>query len=78
MLIELKKRQMRAAIEAEVNATVKLLMAEMEDLASLPPELAGDPIAFNDRRNLVIRKIWNMAKECMRYGAAKVQPDEPR
>jgi len=78
MLPELRQRQLRADIEAEVNATIKLIMASMEELASLPPEVAGDPIVFNDRRHLVIRKIWNLTKECMRYGASSVQPDQLR
>jgi hypothetical protein len=78
MLPELRQRQLRADIEAEVNATIKLIMASMEDLAALPPEVAGDPIVFNDRRHLVIRKIWNLTKECMRYGASSVQPDQLR
>lgn len=75
MMPELRQRQLRGEIEAEVNATIKLIMATMEELASLPPELAGDPVAFNDRRHLVIRKIWNLTKECMRYGARSVQSD---
>ena len=78
MLPELRQRQLRADIEAEVNATVKLIMAAMEDLAALPPEVAGDPVVFNQRRHQVIRKIWNLTKECMRYGASTVQPDEYR
>lgn len=78
MLPELRQRQLRSEIEAEVNATVKLIMAVMEDLAALPPEAAGDPVVFNDRRHQVIRKIWNLSKECMRYGASTVQPDESR
>lgn len=78
MLPELRQRQLRSEVEAEVNATIKLIMAVMEDLAALPPEVAGDPIVFNDRRHQVIRKIWNLSKECMRYGASTVQPDESR
>lgn len=75
MLPELRQRQQRTEIEAEVNATIKLIMATMEELAALPPVLAGEPVAFNERRHQVIRKIWNLTKECMRYGARTVQPD---
>lgn len=69
--IELEKA--RIELEAEVNATIKLVMLEMERLASLPPAEACDPIEFNDRRRALIRKLWNLAKECMRYGARSVQ-----
>lgn len=75
MLQELKTQQLRGEIEAEVNATIKLVMTTMEDLAAMPPELASDPTAFNERRHQVIRKIWNLTKECIRYGASTVQPD---
>lgn len=66
--------EQRTAVEHEVNATIKLVMLTLEELAALPPQLASDPKYFNDRRNVVIRKIWNLAKECMRYGASTVQP----
>lgn len=75
MLTELRTKQQRTEIEAEVNATIKLIMNTMEELAALPPDLAGNPISFNDRRHQIIRKIWNLTKECMRYGARSVQPD---
>lgn len=78
MLSELRQKQLRADIEAEVNATIKLIMAAMEDLAAMPPEVASNPLEFNERRHQVIRKIWNLTKECMRYGARSVQSDESR
>jgi hypothetical protein len=65
------------AIEAEVSATIKLVMASMEELAALPPDQASEPLVFNERRNRVIRKIWVLAKECIRYGSRTVQPLEP-
>lgn len=65
----------RTEVEHEVNATIKLVMLTMEELAVQPPHLASEPGYFNDRRNAVIRKIWNLAKECMRYGASTVQPE---
>lgn len=65
----------RTEVEHEVNATIKLVMFTMEELAATPPHLAAEPTYFNDRRNAVIRKIWNLAKECMRYGASTVQPE---
>lgn len=60
-------------IEAEVNATIKLLMATMEELAALDPVEVSQPVMFNDLRNQVIRRVWNLAKECIRYGARGVQ-----
>lgn len=64
----------RAAVEAEVNSTIKLVMGVMEELASMAPIEAADPIGFNERRHKVIRKLWNLSKECIRYGTVQVQP----
>jgi len=61
-------------IEAEVNATIKLLMGVMEQLSAQDPRQGSQPVAFNDLRNQVIRRVWNLAKECIRYGAREVQP----
>lgn len=65
-------------LRAEVNATIKLIMHEMERLADLPPHEANEPVAFNRARHTLIRKIWNLSKECMRYGALAVQRDQHR
>lgn len=59
-------------IEAEVNATIKLLMASMEQLAALDPVQASHPVMFNELRNQVIRRVWNLAKECIRHGTRGV------
>jgi hypothetical protein len=61
-------------IEAEVNATIKLLMGTMEELAATEPHLAARPEVFNTIRNQVIRRVWNLAKECIRYGTHGVHP----
>jgi hypothetical protein len=63
-------------VEAEVNATIKLIMGVMEELAALDPEQVSEPVVFNDVRNRVIRRVWNLAKECIRYGSRSVQHDE--
>jgi hypothetical protein len=68
------KDEYQRVVEAEVNATIKLVMATMEDLAAMDPVQASSPHAFNTRRNAVIRKLWNMSKECIRYGAQSVHP----
>jgi hypothetical protein len=65
----------RQIVEQEVNATIKLIMFSMEELAALPPEIASDPGRFNEVRNRVIRKVWNLAKECIRYGSSTIQSE---
>jgi hypothetical protein len=70
--------QNKQIVEQEVNATIKLIMSTMEELAAMPPELASDPVAFNDRRIRLIRKVWNLAKECIRYGSNTVQSEQLR
>lgn len=55
-------------IEQDVNATIKLVMSEFEDVAVLPPEIACEPVAFNARRRRLIRAIWGTMKDCVRYG----------
>lgn len=59
-------------IEAEVNATIKLLMGVMEQLSAMDPHQGSQPVAFNELRNQVIRRVWNLAKECIRYGSRGV------
>ncbi len=61
-------------VEAEVNATIKLVMTAMEELAAKDPSEAAKPTEFNELRNAVIRKIWNLSRECIRYGVSTVQP----
>lgn len=77
---DVRTEKHRLEVEQEVNATIKLLMSEMERLAALPPEEACDPVEFNERRHQLIRKVWNLAKECIRYGkrAGQVLGNEPR
>lgn len=66
----------RSEVEYEVSAVIKLVMSEMERLAGLDPSEASEPIEFNQTRQRVIKKIWNLSKECIRYGAISVQRDE--
>lgn len=65
--------KLRDEVEREVAATIKLIMSEMERLASTPPEIAGEPVSFNATRHTVIRKVWNLSKECIRYGTRATQ-----
>lgn len=69
--------KLKDEVEREVAATIKLIMLEMERLASAEPHVAADPMAFNAMRRVVIRKVWNLSKECIRYGAKSVQRDQP-
>lgn len=68
--------KLKDELEREVAATIKLIMLEMERLASAEPHIAADPVAFNAMRHVVIRKVWNLSKECIRYGARSVQRDQ--
>lgn len=55
-------------IQAEINATLKLLLSEIEEVAAQDPSTACDPVTFNARRRRVIRRVWATMKECVRYG----------
>lgn len=68
-----ERTESQQRIEAEVNATIKQLMGVMEQLAGMDPAEVAQPVVFNDLRNQVIRRVWNLAKECIRYGAREVQ-----
>ena len=57
----------RANLEKEARALVKLVLSFMEEAAALPPEKAAEPIQFNERRRIVMRKIWNLYKRCVNY-----------
>lgn len=48
-------------LQAEVSATIKLVLTEMEDLAVMAPEDAY-PYAYEERRQRVMKKIWNLYK----------------
>jgi hypothetical protein len=75
----IRVRKARADLEYETNATVKMVMLEMERLAAADPAIASEPQAFNTVRHAVIRKIWNLVKEAVRYGvSSSVQRDEYR
>lgn len=58
----------REEVEKETNATVKLVLFELERLAREEPRVAQEPVEFNRRRKAVIRKIWNLVKEAMAFG----------
>lgn len=47
----------------DVNALIKYILTEMEDLASLSPEIAGNPYEFQERRQQLVKKIWRTFKD---------------
>jgi hypothetical protein len=55
-------------LEKDVNAALKLILSEMEMLAALPPEIASEPYAFEERRRKVVRRIWDLYKDILNYG----------
>ena len=57
----------RQQLEKDANALVKLLLFEMEYLAATDAEVAAEPYAFDERRRRMVRKIWNLVKECLAY-----------
>lgn len=65
--------KLKGEIESEVSATIKFVMFELERLAGLPPDIAAEPVSFNEARRAVIRKIWTLSKECIRYGNSTVE-----
>jgi hypothetical protein len=69
------KLEEQRRIEAEVNSTIKQFMATMEQLAAMDPSEASHPVVFNQLRNQVIRRVWNLAKECIRYGSRSVHDE---
>lgn len=54
-------------LEKDANSTIKLVLSEMEALAGMPPEQAGEPYSFDERRRRVVRKIWQLFKEAVVY-----------
>jgi hypothetical protein len=65
-------------LEAEAQATIKLIMVEMETLASQPPAQACEPDAFNERRRRVVRKIWGLFKLALQAGQERGGDDGMR
>lgn len=51
-------------LERDVNATIKLVLSEVEIAARMLPVDACEPYACEERRKRVIRAIWNLYKRC--------------
>jgi hypothetical protein len=58
----------RRALESAVNAMVKLALATMEELAAADPNVACEPVHFNELRTQLIRTCWTVVKQAVQYG----------
>jgi hypothetical protein len=47
----------------DVNALIKYILTEMEDLASLSPEIAGNLYEFQERRQQLVKRVWRTFKD---------------
>jgi len=56
-------------LERECQATIKLVLVEMEALAAMDAAEAGNPYEFEARRRRVVRKIWGLFKDAVLYDA---------
>lgn len=45
-------------LEADTNAVLKLILTELDTLASLPPKEACDPYTLEDRKKRIKRRLW--------------------
>jgi hypothetical protein len=50
-------------LDRDTNALIKLVLLDMEELASLPPAMAAHPYELEQRRKRVIRRIWQLVKD---------------
>ena len=62
----------RQQIEKDVGALVKFVMSEIERVAAMPPDQAGHPYHLEQTRSRLIRKIWDVSKECLAHDSSSV------
>lgn len=54
----------RQQLEKDANALIKLILSEMEGMVGT----AGlDVYEFDEKRRNMVRKVWNLVKECLAY-----------
>lgn len=46
------------AREADANALIKFVLTQLDEVATLPPELANEPYALEERKKAIKRKVW--------------------
>jgi hypothetical protein len=46
------------ALEADTNAVLKLILTELDMLASMPPEQACEPYFLDDCKRRIKRRLW--------------------
>ncbi len=61
-------------VRKDVAALIKLVLSELEVVASLPPELASSPYEFDERRKRIVRRIWSVYKEALACERTECQP----
>lgn len=66
---EEQKSEELARLEKDVNATIKLILSEMEIAARTPPAEAAHPYECERRRKIIIRAIWSLGR--------RLRPEEP-
>lgn len=59
-------------LQRDVAATIKLILTELETVAGLAPDVACHPVAFDERRRRVVRKIWALYKEVLAHDPSQV------
>lgn len=57
-------------LERDVNALIKRILTDYEELAEQTPLCASEPTVFNNRRRAVVRAVWELIKHAR-------QPAEP-
>lgn len=56
------------ALEADVNALLKVVLSELDEVAMLPPEAASEPYALEDRKRRIKRRVWEHHRRYFREG----------
>lgn len=57
----------REQLEKECQSTIKLVITELETLRDLDADQGVKDVYFDEGRRRVIRKIWNLFKECVNH-----------
>lgn len=53
-----ERRDRVRALEADTNAVIKLILTELDDVASLEPVDACEPYALDERKRRIKRRLW--------------------
>jgi len=47
----------------DVQAAIKAVLCDVEQLAAMPPEQACHPTTFDDVRRRIVRRFWSLYKD---------------